>query len=407
MPDASQAQTPAMASESDRASRLAQAATLLAHDDNLPFDPVVPPIYQTSLFTFRSYKEIEEAFSGQTRRPVYSRGDNPTVMELERRIASLEGAEAARAFSSGMGAVSATVLALLQRGDRLLSARHIYGDTFRLFQRLLPKFGIEVEYVDATDAAAVDAQLPGARLLYLESPSSMVFELQDLPRLAARARAHGVITAVDGSWATPLFQQPVLHGIDLVLHSASKYIGGHSDTVAGVVSGSAALIGQINQNTYSMFGAKLSPFEAWLLLRGLRTLPLRLPRHEASALAIARELGKHPDVVRVFHPAFSNHPGKATLLGSTGLFSFEVDEAIDVPAFIDALRLFRIGVSWGGHESLVVPALATLRQTPDVNALSYFSVSPRLIRLHVGLEDPTALWFDLESALRSARLQKT
>jgi cystathionine beta-lyase/cystathionine gamma-synthase len=404
MPDASQDKTPGLGTARSRAERLDQTATFLAHDEALPFDPVVPPIYQTSLFTFRSYREMEEAFSGQTRRPVYSRGDNPTVMELEKRIAVLEGAEATRAFSSGMGAISATVLALAQRGDRILSARHIYGDTFRLFQRLLPKFGIQVDYVEATDTEAVAAQLRGARILYLESPSSMVFELQDLPRLAAQARAHGTITIIDNSWATPLFQQPILHGIDLVLHSASKYIGGHSDTVAGVVSGSAALIHQINQTTYSMFGAKLSPFEAWLLLRGLRTLPLRLPRHEASALAIARQLRDHPDVARIFHPAFSDHPGRETLIGWTGLFSFEVSETIDVPRFIDALRLFRIGVSWGGHESLVVPALATLRQTPENNALAYFSVSARLIRLHIGLEDPAALWADLEQALKNAHL---
>jgi cystathionine beta-lyase/cystathionine gamma-synthase len=403
MSDATLPQTSAVGTGLDRAAVLERAATYLAHDADLPFDSVVPPICQTSLFTFHSYREMEDAFSGRTRRPIYSRGDNPTVMEFEKRIAALEGAEAARAFSSGMGAISATLLAFLHRGDRILSARNIYGDTFRLFQRLLPKFGIEVDYVDATDVEAVAARLPGARILYLESPSSMVFELQELPRLAALARTHGAITIIDNSWATPLFQQPITHGIDLSLHSASKYIGGHSDTVAGVVAGSTALIGQINQNTYSMFGAKLSPLEAWLLLRSLRTLPLRLPRHEASALAIAQWLRDHANVAGIFHPAFSNHPGKATLIGSTGLFSFEVDETIDVPTFVDALRLFRIGVSWGGHESLIVPALATLRQTPDYNALSYFSVSARTIRLHIGLEDPAVLWADLEQAFAKAR----
>jgi cystathionine beta-lyase/cystathionine gamma-synthase len=387
-----------------RAKRLAEVATLLAHDENLPLDPVVPPIYQTSLFTFRSYQDMEEAFSGQVRRPVYSRGDNPTTMEFEKRIAQLEGAEASRAFSSGMGAISATVLALLRSGDRLLAVRHIYGDTFRLFQRLLPKFGIMVDYVDGTDTEAVIRSLPTASMLFLESPTSMVFELQDLPKLAAAARAQGVVTVLDNSWATPVFQQPLLHGVDLVLHSASKYIGGHSDTVAGVVSGSAALIQQINQTTYSMFGAKLSPFEAWLLLRGLRTLTLRLLRHEASALAIVDRLRQHPLVDRIHHPTFSNHPGRATLLGSTGLFSFEVDESVDVSGFIDALKLFRIGVSWGGHESLVVPAMASLHQTPDYNALARFSVSPRLIRLHVGLEDVESLWSDLEQALTQATL---
>ncbi|WP_284943536.1 aminotransferase class I/II-fold pyridoxal phosphate-dependent enzyme [Acidisoma cladoniae] len=387
-----------------RAKRLAEVATLLAHDEDLPLDPVVPPIYQTSLFTFRRYQDMEEAFSGQVRRPVYSRGDNPTTMEFEKRIAQLEGAEESRAFSSGMGAISATVLALLRSGDRLLAVRHIYSDTFRLFQRLLPKFGIMVDYVDGTDTEAVIRSLPTASMLFLESPTSMVFELQDLPKLAAAARAQGVVTVLDNSWATPVFQQPLLHGVDLVLHSASKYIGGHSDTVAGVVSGSAALIQQINQTTYSMFGAKLSPFEAWLLLRGLRTLTLRLPRHEASALAIADRLRQHPLVDRIHHPTFSNHPGRATLLGSTGLFSFEVDESVDVPGFIDALKLFRIGVSWGGHESLVVPAMASLHQTPDYNALARFSVSPRLIRLHVGLEDVESLWSDLEQALTQATL---
>jgi cystathionine beta-lyase/cystathionine gamma-synthase len=404
MDELAQTDASASRSNSDRAARLAEVATLLAHDENFPFDPVVPPIYQTSLFTFRSYREMEDTFSGQLRRPVYSRGDNPTVMELEKRIAQLEGAEASRAFSSGMGAISATVLALLSSGDRVLAVRHVYSDTFRLFQRLLPKFGVTVDYVDGTDTEAVLRHLPTARMLYLESPTSMVFELQDLPQLAAAARAQGVVTVVDNSWATPLFQQPLLHGIDLVLHSASKYIGGHSDTVAGVVSGSAELIRQINQTTYSMFGAKLSPFEAWLLLRGLRSLTLRLPRHEASALAIAGRLRLHPMVGRIHHPAFSNHPGRLTLLGSTGLFSFEVDARIDVPRFVDALKLFRIGVSWGGHESLVVPAMASLRQTPDYNALAKFSVSPQLIRLHVGLEDPETLWLDLEQALAQATL---
>jgi cystathionine beta-lyase/cystathionine gamma-synthase len=403
MADMPLSETTKVSSVPDRTAVLERAATLLAHDENLPFDPVVPPIYQSSLFTFRSYQEMEDAFAGRISRPIYSRGDNPTVMEFERRVAALEGTEAARAFSSGMGAISATVLAFVSSGDRILSARHIYGDTFRLFQRLLPRFGITVDYVDATDPESVAAQLPGARLLYLESPSSNVFELQELPRLAALARSHGVLTAVDNSWATPLFQQPARHGIDLVLHSASKYLGGHSDTVAGVVAGGAELIRRVNETTYSMFGAKLSPFEAWLLLRGLRSLPLRLQRHESSGLRIAAQLRDHPSVLRVMHPAFSNHPGGATLLGSTGLFSFEANSTIDVPAFVDALTLFRIGVSWGGHESLIVPALATLQQTPGSNSLSYFGVTEGTIRLHVVLEDPAALWADLEQALLKAR----
>ncbi len=391
-----------MTTPPDRAQILARATTLLSHDGNLPHDPVVPPIYQTSLFTFRTYAEMEDAFAGKIRRPIYSRGDNPTVMEFESRIAALEGAEASRAFSSGMAAISAAVLAFVGQGERIVAVNHLYGDAFRLFERLLPHLGISVTYVDGSDADAVEAALPGAKMLYLESPTSMVFELQELPRLAAAARAHGAISVIDNSWATPLFQQPIAHGIDLVLHSASKYLGGHSDVVAGVLSGSAAHMAQVNTRAYPVLGAKLSPFEAWLLLRGLRTLPIRLLQHERSGLAIAERLREHKGVARVHHPAFSNHPGRATLHGTTGLFSFEADEAIDIPAFADALKLFRMGVSWGGHESLIVPAMASLRQTPGVNSMSKFGVTERLVRLNVGLETTDDLWNDLEQAFSAA-----
>ena len=397
-------ETTKVSSVPDRTAVLERAATLLAHDENLPFDPVVPPIYQSSLFTFRSYQEMEDAFAGRISRPIYSRGDNPTVMEFERRVAALEGTEAARAFSSGMGAISATVLAFVSSGDRILSARHIYGDTFRLFQRLLPRFGITVDYVDATRSRSRWRHSYRALVFSIWRARARMFSsCRNCLGLRLWLESHGVLTAVDNSWATPLFQQPARHGIDLVLHSASKYLGGHSDTVAGVVAGGAELIRRVNETTYSMFGAKLSPFEAWLLLRGLRSLPLRLQRHESSGLRIAAQLRDHPSVLRVMHPAFSNHPGGATLLGSTGLFSFEANSTIDVPAFVDALTLFRIGVSWGGHESLVVPALATLQQTPGSNSLSYFGVTEGTIRLHVGLEDPAALWADLEQALLKAR----
>ena len=363
----------------------------------------MPPIYQTSLFTFDSYAEMADTFAGRRKQPIYSRGDNPTVMEFEARIAALEGAEAARGFSSGMAAISSTVLAFVGAGERIVAVRNCYGDAYRLFERLLPHLDIKVDYVDGSDPDAVAAALPGAKLLYLESPTSMVFDLQDIGLYARMARQHGAISTIDNSWATPLFQKPITHGIDLVLHSASKYLGGHSDTVAGVVAGSADLIKQINERTYSYLGAKLSPFEAWLLLRGLRTLPFRLPHHMRSALTIAERLKGHGSVERVIHPAWSNHPGKATLAGYSGLFSFEVSEDIDIPGFVDELKLFRIGVSWGGHESLVVPALASLQQTPDANSIGRFGVSPRLVRLHVGLEHVEDLWTDLQQALERAR----
>ena len=323
---------------------IAEAATLLAHDDSFDSGAVVPPIYQTSLFTFGSYAEMADTFAGKRRQPIYSRGDNPTVMEFEKRVAALEGAEAARGFASGMAAISATVLAFVGAGDRIVAVRNCYGDAYRLFERLLPRLNIKVDYVDGSDPDAVAAALPGAKLLYLESPTSMMFELQDLPHLTRLAREHGIVTTIDNSWATPVFQKPIAHGVDLVLHSASKYLGGHSDTVAGVVAGSADHIRRINEQTYSYLGGKLSPFDAWLLLRGLRTLPLRLPHHMKSGLTIAERLKAHGKVERVNHPVYSNHPGKATLAGYTGLFSFEVTDDVDIPAFVDALTYFRIGV---------------------------------------------------------------
>lgn len=384
------------------AAAIAEASLIVCDDAEHQHDPVVGPIYQTSLFTFRNYATMREAFAGNGTGYIYSRVGNPTVFDFERRIAALEGAETARGFASGMGAISATVLALVQSGDRIVAVRHCYGDSYRFFEKLLPRLGVKVDYVDGSDAEAVEVMLPGAKLLYLESPTSMVFELQDIARLAASAKRHGVITMIDNSWATPVFQKPIQHGVDLVIHSASKYIGGHSDVVAGVVAGSQQLVGRINELTHPFLGAKLAPQDAFLLTRGLRTLPLRLRRHMDSTLQIAGRLRQHPRVTKVHHPVYSNHPGRATLSGFTGLFTFEVDEQVDIAGFSDALKFFRMGVSWGGHESLVVPVAASLAQTPGVNSFDRFGVSPRAIRLHVGLEDPEILWSDLENAFSAS-----
>ncbi len=380
------------------AKAIAEASLIVCGDAEHEHDPVVGPIYQTSLFTFKNFAAMRDAFAGQSKGFIYSRVGNPTVHDFECRIAALEGAQAARGFASGMAAISATLLSIVQSGDRIVAVRHVYGDAYRFFEKLLPRFGVKVDYVDGADADAIEAALPGAKLLYLESPTSMVFELQDIPRLAAAAKAQGAVTVIDNSWSTPVFQKPILHGADLVIHSASKYIGGHSDTVAGVVAGPAAMIARINELTHPFLGAKLSPLEAFLLTRGLRTLPLRIRRHMDSGLMIASRLRQHPSVTKVHHPVYSNHPGRATLSGFTSLFTFEVDGRIDVARFSDALKLFRMGVSWGGHESLIVPVAASLAQTPGVNSFDRFGVSPRAIRLHVGLEDPEVLWADLENA---------
>jgi cystathionine beta-lyase/cystathionine gamma-synthase len=385
--------------QSDSDAAIAAASLIVCDDAPHDNDPVVGPIYQTSLFTFKTFEEMRQAFAGQHDGYIYTRVGNPTAHDFERRIAALEGAQAARGFASGMGAISATVLSIVKSGDRIVAVRNCYGDAYRFFEKLLSRLDIRVDYVDGTDAEAVEAALPGAKLLYLESPTSIVFDFQDIPRLAKAAKALGIVTMIDNSWATPLFQKPIAHGIDLVVHSASKYIGGHSDTVAGVVAGPAAMLARIGDLTHPFLGAKLSPLEAFLLTRGLRTLPFRIKRHMDSALMIAERLKQHGDVMKVYHPVYSNHPGRATLTGFTGLFTFEVSERIDVAKFSDALKYFRLGVSWGGHESLIVPVAASLAQTPGVNSFDRFGVSPRAIRLHVGLEDPEILWDDLENAL--------
>src|SRR5581483_918910 len=213
---------------------------------------------------------------------------------------------------------------------------------------------------------AVEAALPGRRLLYLESPTSWMFQALDLTALAKLARAAGAVSVVDNSWASPVFQQPIALGCDLVLHSASKYIGGHSDVVAGVVAGRRELVNKLRREVLPYLGGKLSPFDGWLLLRGLRTLPARMREHERSGLALATRLQSHPAVTRVHHPALSQ-PRSKGLAGTSGLFSIELEPSIDIPAFCNALKLFKLGVSWGGHESLICPAGVTRVQAGGPN----------------------------------------
>jgi len=320
----------------------------LAHDERNPYEAVVPPIVQTSLFTFGSYAEMEETYKGLKTRPTYTRGLNPTVRIFEDKLAALEGAEDAMGFASGMAAISSTVLAFVEPGDRIVAVRHVYPDAYRLFETLLRRMRIEVEYVDGHDEDAVAKALPGAKLFYMESPTSWVMDAHDVGALAALAKTHGVLTIIDNSWATPVFQNPIALGVDLVVHSASKYLGGHSDVVAGVVAGSKAHIREIRAQTYPYLGAKLSPFDAWLLIRGLRTLPLRMKAHEADALDVAHWLQAQDAVDSVQHPGLLNTL-PAGLTGTSGLFSFTFKEEVDVPRFADTLALFQLGVSWGGR----------------------------------------------------------
>jgi len=377
------------------------ASLAVVHDEGNYAEAVVPPIFQTSLFTFSNYDDMIASYRGEKVRPIYTRGLNPTVRMFEEMLAKLEGAEDALGFASGMAAISSTVLSFVEPGDRIVAVRHVYPDAFRLFGTILKKLKVEVTYVDGRDEEAVARALPGAKLFYMESPTSWVMEAHDVGALAGLAKKHGLITMIDNSWASPIFQQPIKLGVDLVLHSASKYLGGHSDVVSGVVAGSKELIGRIKAEAYPYLGAKMSPFDAWLLIRGLRTLPIRMKAHEASGMEIARRLQDHALVEQVCHPGLANRlpPG---LNGTSGLFSFIFREGVDIRAFADHLKLFRLGVSWGGHESLVVPGEVVLQQKAQPNSAHAFGINARSVRLHVGLEGTEALWSDIEAAMAAA-----
>lgn len=377
------------------------ASLITAHDDGNYADAVVPPIFQTSLFTFSEYDEMIASYRGEKVRPIYTRGLNPTVRMFEEMLAKLEGAEDALGFASGMSAISSSVLSFVEPGDRIVAVKHVYPDAFRLFGTLLKRMKVEVTYVDGRDEQAVDKALPGAKLLYLESPTSWVMEAHDVGALAALAKKHGAISMIDNSWASPVFQRPITLGVDLVIHSASKYLGGHSDVVAGVVAGSREMIARLKAEAYPYLGGKLSPFDAWLLIRGMRTLPLRMKAHQDAALTIARRLQQLDVVETVCHPGLANQL-PAGLNGTSGLFSFIFKEGVDIRAFADHLKLFKLGVSWGGHESLIVPGEVVLQQKAQPNSAHTFGIHARSVRLHVGLEGTEALWSDLQEAIAVA-----
>ncbi len=377
------------------------ASLITAHDDGNFADAVVPPIFQTSLFTFSEYDEMIASYRGEKVRPIYTRGLNPTVRMFEEMLAKLEGAEDALGFASGMSAISASVLSFVEPGDRIVAVKHVYPDAFRLFGTLLKRMKVEVTYVDGRDEEAVAKALPGAKVLYLESPTSWVMEAHDVGALAALAKKHGAISMIDNSWASPVFQRPITLGVDLVIHSASKYLGGHSDVVAGVVAGSKEMIARLKAEAYPYLGGKLSPFDAWLLIRGMRTLPLRMKAHQEAALTIARRLQELDVVETVCHPGLANRL-PAGLTGTSGLFSFIFKEGVDIRAFADHLKLFKLGVSWGGHESLIVPGEVVLQQKAQPNSAHTFGIHARSVRLHVGLEGTEALWSDLQEAIAVA-----
>jgi cystathionine beta-lyase/cystathionine gamma-synthase len=324
------------------------------------------------------------------------------VRAVEEKLAALERAEACLCFASGMAAVSAVMLGLLSAGDHLIFVNNVYGPTRKLGSQL-KRFGVEHDAVLDPAPDAVRAKIrPNTRMVWLESPGTFLMGLADVRSIAAIARDAGAVVCFDNSWATPLLQKPTLLGADVVVHSATKYLAGHGDTIAGAAIGPEKLMRTIFQRGLQLLGGAIGPFDAWLLLRGMRTLPVRLRQHEEDGLRIARYLAGHPAVRAVHHPALEGPAElvESQLRGYSGLLSFELarDGLQDITRVIDGLRKFRIGVSWGGVESVVI--------SPEGRAgrerLQAQGIPPGLIRLSVGLEGADLLIEDLEKALRAA-----
>lgn len=366
------------------------------------FNAVAPPIIQTSNFTFKNVGDFRNALADEYEAILYSRGNNPTVDILRKKLAALDGAEDALVFGSGIAAIAVPILALLKQGDHIVSVARPYSWTIKLFERLLPKFGITTTFVDGTRTDNFNAAIhANTRLLYLESPNTFTYELQDLNAIATLAKSKNILTMIDNSYCSPINQQPYKMGIDLVAQSATKFIGGHSDVVAGVVTGSKMLIKKIFDAEFLNIGGNISPMNAWLLIRGLRTLPLRLQRVCDSTKVIVNFLANHPRVERVlfpFHPSFPQYDlAKKQMLDAGGLFSIvlKAKSLEEVERFCNSLKHFFLAVSWGGHESLVIPSIVGFPVT-DFDAAN---PNHRLIRFYVGLEDPNYLIADLKQAL--------
>jgi len=364
--------------------------TFVAHDehDSRHQGAVSIPIYQNTLFSYASCDEPGHAFK-------YSRMGNPTVQELEKRVAVLEGGEQAQCFASGMAAISSAILSVVKAGDHVVCIDQVYFGTREFFDYFLSRYGVEVTYADGTSLEALrEAMRPNTTLLYLESPTSYYFRLQDLKEAAKLAGSRGIATIVDNTWASPCYQHPLALGADMVVHSLTKYVGGHSDVLGGAVIGSKETIAQLSRIDHQLLGGVMAPHTASLMLRGMRTLPLRMERLNESVQQVAQFMQTFPCVRRVNFPGLPDHPqhelAREQMTGYGSLFSIEVNGTVEqAKAWVDHLRYFRIGLSFGGYESLALVVGPTPDSTPERPVC--------LIRLNVGLEDPEDLVRDLGS----------
>ncbi|EAR02504.1 trans-sulfuration enzyme family protein [Maribacter sp. HTCC2170] len=368
---------------------------------------IVPPIFQNSLFSFKDWEAIDKAFDNRSEHFIYSRGKNPTVKLVEEKIALLANGEKAQLFPSGMAAITASCLHFLRPNDHVVAIKNLYGPASNLLKSYLSKkMNIETTFVSGEHIEDFeDAIRENTALIYLESPSTAVFSLQDIEAIANLARSKGIKTMIDNTLATPIFQKPLDMGIDLEVHSFTKYLGGHSDLIGGVVIGAQKEVDSIFHNEYELLGAKTAPMEAWLLLRSLRTLTMRVKRHQSNAMAIAEFLEGHSQIEFVRYPGLNSFPQgelyKKQMTGSTGLMSFNLktENLVEIKSFVNRLSVFQIGVSWGGHESLVfVPAISYLKEL-DEKQFKNMGISLGDIRISVGLEHVDDLITDLKDSL--------
>ncbi|MDF2187198.1 PLP-dependent aspartate aminotransferase family protein [Paraflavitalea sp. CAU 1676] len=373
----------------------------LGEDREQYFRAIAPPIMQTSNFAFKRVEELRKVFEDEYSNYLYTRGLNPTIDILRKKLAALDRAEDCLVFNSGASAIFASVFANVQSGDHIVSVKKPYTWAQKMFDNALPRFGVNTTYVDGTQIENFErAILPNTKVIYLESPNSWDYALQDLRAVAELARAEGIVTICDNSYSTPLFQKPIEMGIDMVLQSATKYIGGHSDVVAGVLSGTRDMMKKIFDNELLNMGNGVSPFNAWLLIRGLRTLPARLDRISQSTRKVIAYLQQHPMVEEVIFPldeGFAQYElARKQMTGACGLLTIvmRAKKMDEIVTFCESLRHIMMAVSWGGYESLAIPRCASVQ--PD--QFDAAEREHRMIRFYIGLEEPDYLVADIEQA---------
>lgn len=381
---------------------LSYILTEFAEERENYFNAVSPPIMQTSNFTFKKVDDMRKAFADEMGGYLYSRGLNPTVEILRKKLAALDGAEDCLVFNSGAAAIFAGVLANVKSGDHIVSVRNPYTWAQKMFDVILPRFGVSTTYIDGTKIENFEQALqPNTTLIYLESPNSWDYALQDLKAVAELAKPKNITTMIDNSYCTPLYQRPIDYGIDLSMQTATKYISGHSDTLGGVLSGSHQMIKKIFDSEYLNVGSGIQPFNAWLLIRGLRTLSARFERITRTTIEVINFLKQHEKVGTVIFPfdeSFSQYKlAKQQMRGACALFTFTLKNGTceSITRFCESLKHILMAVSWGGHESLIIPKCSGI-DPKDFNA---GNVEHQYIRMYVGLEEASYLMADLNQAL--------